>query len=61
MQQELPQKEIVNKYTLTSGNDVSERDPKNWTELDSRSNESFADRNETKEYTFDSTTSYKYY
>lgn len=72
MQQELPQKEIVNKYTLTSGNDVPERDPKswtlsgsndeqNWTELDSRNNESFSDRNETKEYTFNSTISYKYY
>jgi len=72
MQQELSEKAIVNKYTLTSGNDVPERDPKNWTlsgsddeqnwtELDSRSNESFADRNKTIEYTFDSTTAFKYY
>ncbi len=72
MQQDLPSEEIVDMYTLTSGNDAPSRDPKNWTftgsndevnwvTLDTRTDESFAGRNETKEYTFDSTTPYKYY
>jgi len=72
MQQELPTEGIVDLYTLTSGNDAPSRDPKDWVlagsndettwvTLDTRTGESFADRNETKEYTFDSTTPYKYY
>ncbi|RIA09299.1 uncharacterized protein DUF4998 [Flavobacteriaceae bacterium MAR_2010_72] len=72
MQQELPIAGVVNKYTLTSGNDAPSRDPKDWrlagsndqtiwVDLDTRSGESFAGRNETKEYTINSTTSYKYY
>ncbi|MDN3492738.1 DUF4998 domain-containing protein [Winogradskyella bathintestinalis] len=72
MQQELLSEGVVNFYTLTSGNDAPGRDPKNWTlagsndqvtwsTLDTRTNESFSGRNETKEYIFDSTTPYKYY
>ncbi|SNY95493.1 basic secretory protein-like protein [Flagellimonas pacifica] len=72
IQQELSENAVVNKYTLTSGNDVPERDPRNWTfsgsndeetwvDLDSRSNETFNGRNITKEYTFDSNTPYKHY
>ncbi|MEE9361195.1 MAG: basic secretory protein-like protein [Cellulophaga sp.] len=72
MQQTLSEEIIVNKYTITSGNDTPERDPKNWTfsgsndalnwtDLDRRSNEAFTNRNQSKEYTFDSTTAYKYY
>jgi hypothetical protein len=72
MQQELPNEGIVNLYTLTSGNDAPSRDPKNWVldgsndevtwvTLDTRVGESFSGRNETKEYTFDSTKPYKYY
>jgi hypothetical protein len=72
MQQELPNEGIVNLYTLTSGNDAPGRDPKNWVlagsndeatwvTLDTRADESFAGRNETKEYSFNSTTPYRYY
>jgi hypothetical protein len=72
MQQELLSEAFVNQYTLTSGNDAPSRDPKNWilagsndeatwVSLDTRNNESFAGRNETKEFNFSSTTPYKYY
>ena len=72
MQQELLSEAFVNQYTLTSGNDAPGRDPKNWilagsndqatwASLDTRNNESFTGRNETKEFNFSSTTSYKYY
>jgi hypothetical protein len=63
---------IVVKYTITSGNDAPERDPKNWqlqgsnsgaiwTTLDTRTNESFASRRLTKTYTVENTTPYLYY
>jgi hypothetical protein len=72
MQQEFYSEAIANKYTLTSGNDAPGRDPKNWTlagsndeanwvALDTRTDESFAGRNETREFTFNSPTAYKYY
>ncbi len=72
VQQELTEELVADKYILTSGNDAEGRDPKdwtlsgsndeqNWTDLDVRSGESFSDRNQSKEYTFDSSTKYKYY
>ena len=72
MQQTLPNEGIVNGYILVSGNDAPDRDPKdwtlegsndetNWTTLDTRTDETFAGRNEIKEYAFDSSTPYKYY
>ena len=72
MQQKFYSKAIANKYTLTSGNDAPGRDPKNWTlagsndeanwvALDTRTDESFAGRNETREFTFNYPTAYKYY
>ncbi|MEU0570851.1 ThuA domain-containing protein [Nonomuraea sp. NPDC005983] len=59
-------------YALTSANDYPGRDPKDWTlqgsqngttwtDLDKRSGESFPQRFQTKEYTFDNTTAYQYY
>lgn len=62
----------VSAYTLTSGNDASDRDPKNWTltasndgttwiTLDTRTGESFASRKLTKRYDFTNTNTYKYY
>jgi hypothetical protein len=55
---------IVTRYTITSANDVPERDPKNWTlsgsndgltwtVLDTQTNESFASRFLTKTYAFE--------
>lgn len=72
IQQELPQEEIVTSYTLTSGNDAPDRDPKNWMllgsnsgtdwdVLDTRNNQIFTERNQTVKYDFTSETAYKYY
>jgi glucose/arabinose dehydrogenase/type 1 glutamine amidotransferase len=59
-------------YALTSANDFPGRDPKNWTlqgsqdgkswsDLDKRTGESFPQRAQTKEYTFQNSTAYPYY
>lgn len=67
-----PSSTIIGAYTITSGNDAPERDMKDWnlsgsndgttwTVLDSRTDESFSDRNMTKRYEFDNTTGYKMY
>jgi len=59
-------------YSLTSANDVPERDPRdwqfqvsndgmNWTTLDRRTNELFASRLQTKSYRFDNATPYRFY
>lgn len=72
MQQEFPEPRVVNRYSMTSGNDAPDRDPitwmlegsddeTNWVELDSRVGESFSGRNETNEYKFDNDVAYKYY
>jgi hypothetical protein len=63
---------VVKSYTLTSANDVPNRDPRNWTlqgsnngtswtTLDTRTNQSFASRFLKKTYTISNTTSYTYY
>jgi hyaluronate lyase len=62
----------VKKYTLTSANDYSTRDPKNWTlygshdginwtPLDVQSNQTFATRKLKQEYTITNNTAYEYY
>jgi hypothetical protein len=62
----------VTSYTLTSGNDAPDRDPRNWnlqasnngtswTTLDSRSGETFPARFEKRTYSFSNTTAYRYY
>ncbi|TDQ06892.1 discoidin domain-containing protein [Pedobacter metabolipauper] len=67
-----PTAQVIKGYTITSGNDAIDRDPKNFkimasndgtnfTQLDIRSNEAFASRNQTKKYSFTNTTAYKYY
>lgn len=63
---------VVTNYSLTSANDVSQRDPKDWqllgsndgatwTTLDTRSGETFANRFLTKPYSFFNATAYRYY
>ncbi|QEC54002.1 F5/8 type C domain-containing protein [Anseongella ginsenosidimutans] len=63
---------IVRAYTLTSANDADTRDPKDWklqgsndgttwTQLDSRSGETFSERFQTRRFDFDNSTAYKYY
>jgi hypothetical protein len=63
---------IITSYDVTSGNDFPGRDPKNWTfegsldgytwtVLDTRTNQTFANRFVTNPYTFGNTTPYLYY
>ncbi|WP_316843016.1 discoidin domain-containing protein [Pedobacter gandavensis] len=72
MQLEFPQAQQVASYSLTSGGDAPLRDPKNWkfsgsndgttwTDLDTRENEVFAGRTQTRFFSFKNTNSYKYY
>jgi hypothetical protein len=62
----------VSVYTITSGNDAHERDPKSWelqgsadgmgwTNLDTQTDITFSDFKQTKRFEFDNTTGYKYY
>jgi hypothetical protein len=63
---------VVTSYTITSANDAAERDPllwtlqgsnngTSWTNLDSRSNEDFPNRFQTRTFNFTNTTAYAYY
>ena len=67
-----PRTYIANRYMITSGSDYMERDPKNWrfegsadgatwTILDTRTNQLFSTRNETKSFTFTNTTEHLFY
>jgi hypothetical protein len=72
MQLQFPTVQTVKSYTLTSGDDAVDRDPKNWqlkgsdngttwTVLDTQSNQTFGARNQTRVFTIPNTTAYKYY
>ncbi|GAA4593604.1 hypothetical protein GCM10023194_58290 [Planotetraspora phitsanulokensis] len=72
VQAKLEKPAAIAHYALTSANDFDGRDPKNWTlqgsqdgkswtDLDKRSGETFPQRFQTKEYTFDNSTVYAYY
>ena len=63
---------VVTSYSLTSANDVPERDPaawqlegsndgSSWTTLDQRKSESFAQRNQTKSYPCSGSTAFRRY
>ena len=61
----------INKYTVASANDDSNRDPKNWTlqasnggewtNLDTQTNVTFSERKQTKTFVISNTTPYKMY
>jgi hypothetical protein len=64
--------QVVVRYTVTSANDVPNRDPRNWTlqgsnngstwtTLNTQTNQSFSARFQTKSYTFTNSTAYTYY
>ncbi|HMI02705.1 MAG TPA: discoidin domain-containing protein [Pedobacter sp.] len=64
--------QVANVYTVSSANDVKNRDPKawvlegsldgtNWVQLDTRQDQDFNSRFETKIYDFPNTVAYKYY
>ncbi|MGS2737888.1 discoidin domain-containing protein [Sinomicrobium sp. M5D2P17] len=72
MQQEFVIPMVINKYSFTSGNDAPDRDPKNWrlvasndmenwVILDTRTNHTFGERNQTREFSFENETAYQYY
>ncbi|WP_282087893.1 T9SS type A sorting domain-containing protein [Aquimarina algiphila] len=72
IQIQLPSAVVVNKITLTSANDVPDRDPNNfdiqgsnngtnWTTLNSWSGQTWVNRFERKEFSFTNTTAYTYY
>lgn len=63
---------VINAYSITSGDDAPERDPKifrfeasndrmSWTILDNHLTETFATRKLTKTYIFENTVPYKFY
>ena len=67
-----PSKYIVTRYTVTSANDYSERDPMNWTlygsndtinwtPIDSQSNQTFANRFQTNTYNFSNNAPFQSY
>lgn len=64
--------QVVVQYTITSANDVPNRDPKNWTlqgsnngtswtTLNTQTNQSFSARFQKKTYSFSNSTAYTYY
>lgn len=64
--------QVVKRYTVSSGNDVPGRDPKDWsflgsqdgsswTTLDSKSGQTFANRYQQNTYSISNTTAYRYY
>lgn len=72
VQQEFDIPDRVDAYTLTSGNDAPDRDPKSWTlaashdlntwvTLDEQTDVVFSDRRQTKRYEFTNTEKFKYY
>lgn len=72
LQVQLSEPIAVVHYALTSANDAPERDPQdwtlqgsqdgqNWTVLDTRTDQLFDSRFQTKEYRFENTTAYLYY
>ncbi|MDF2192730.1 discoidin domain-containing protein [Paraflavitalea sp. CAU 1676] len=63
---------VVNGYSITSANDAPERDPLNWTlqgsnngtgwtTIDTRTNQDFPNRFQTRTFTISNTTAYTYY
>lgn len=72
LQLKFPSPVNLDAYTLTSGNDGIDRDPKDWifqgsnngsswTDLDTRVNESFLDRGFTRTFQLSKTETYSYY
>ncbi|NQD69436.1 hypothetical protein HP439_01690 [Sphingobacterium shayense] len=66
------QPQVVNGYSMTSGNDDDGRDPKSWeilgsqdgeqwVVLDTRTDENFTERKQTRIFSYNNTTAYAYY
>ena len=72
VQEKFPSPTVINGYTLTSGNDSPQRDPKdwnlaasddgtNWTVIDSRADQVFSGRVQTIQFNTTNNTAYTYY
>ena len=72
MQQNFEVAQVVNRYTFTSGNDAPDRDFKTWELLgsndgvefeilDTRTDQEFVGRNQTREFNFENETAYNFY
>ncbi len=72
VQYQTPLSYVVTGYTITSANDAAERDPlswtlqgstngTSWTTIDTRSNEDFPNRLQTRTFTFTNSTGYTYH
>lgn len=72
IQYQAPSSYVIKNYTITSANDAPERDPKSWTlqgsldgnnwnTIDSRANENFSYRNQTRIFSINNNTGYQFY
>jgi hypothetical protein len=72
IQYQAPSSYVATSYSITSANDFPERDPLSWTlqgsndgttwtTIDSRSNEDFPNRFQTRRFSFNNSTAYTYY
>lgn len=72
IQYQAPSSYVVKSYTITSANDFPERDPlswtlqgsnngSTWTTIDTRSNQDFPNRFQTRVFRFTNSTAYQYY
>ncbi|UOB18450.1 discoidin domain-containing protein [Abyssalbus ytuae] len=72
IQLEFPEEIAISQYSISSANDAVDRDPKkwelvasndetNWVTLDTKENEIFNERKQTKTYSFSNEESYRYY
>ncbi|MCX2762437.1 basic secretory protein-like protein [Aquimarina muelleri] len=63
---------VLSSYTITSGNDAPERDPKSWTlqgstngsswiNIDQKSNQDFSNRNQKRTFQINTSSTYQYY
>jgi hypothetical protein len=69
---ELAEAQVVTRYAITSANDYAERDPRSWTldgsndgstwaAIDAQMEQTFGERYQTKQYTFENKTPYRFY
>ena len=72
VQLKFPSPTVINGYTITSGNDAPQRDPKdwdlaasndgtNWTVIDSRTDQVFSGRKQTIQFNTNNNSAYSYY
>jgi predicted alpha-1,2-mannosidase len=69
---ELAEPQVVTRYAITSANDYGERDPRSWTldgsndgstwaAIDAQMEQTFGERYQTRQFTFENKTAYRFY